>query len=451
MARTLANAKLGSPNARAGLKPRGKPYYSELEPGVHLGYRKPTRGAGKWVLRTYEGNGVYKVEVIATADDLVNARDADGVELLSWKQVHELAREVLERRSKAATRAYSVSDAVAEYLEWFATSRRSIVDTKHRAEIFIIPSLGDRAVADLTADEIRKWHADLAKAPARVRSKAGKPQRFKKVEDPQDPDYQRRRRASANRTLTILKAALNRAWRDKKVATDEAWRRVEPFASVDAARVHYLSIDEARRLINAADPEFRPLVEAALQTGCRYGELCRLTAGDFNADAGTLAIRTSKSGKPRHVVLTDEGIELFRRLCVGRRRGDLLFVSGARVARAQEIAAAAGKESSEDGSWRASQQARPMLDACQRAKISPSVNFHALRHTWASHSVMNGVPLMVVAKNLGHADTKMVEKHYGHLAPSFIVNEIRSKAPKFGAEATSNVTEIRGVNGRQAR
>jgi hypothetical protein len=31
---------------------------------------------------------------------------------------------------------------------------------------------------------------------------------------------------------------------------------------------------------------------------------------------------------------------------------------------------------------------------------------------------MNGVPLMVVAKNLGHADTRMVEKHYGHLAPS---------------------------------
>jgi hypothetical protein len=45
---------------------------------------------------------------------------------------------------------------------------------------------------------------------------------------------------------------------------------------------------------------------------------------------------------------------------------------------------------------------------------------------------MNGVPLMVVAKNLGHASTTMVEKHYGHLAPSYIVDAIRLGAPKFG-------------------
>jgi hypothetical protein len=30
----------------------------------------------------------------------------------------------------------------------------------------------------------------------------------------------------------------------------------------------------------------------------------------------------------------------------------------------------------------------------------------------------------VVAKNLGHADTRMVEKHYGHLAPSFITDAL---------------------------
>jgi integrase len=53
-----------------------------------------------------------------------------------------------------------------------------------------------------------------------------------------------------------------------------------------------------------------------------------------------------------------------------------------------------------------------------------------LRHTWASLSVMSGVPLLVVAKNLGHADTRMVERHYGHLAPSYIADAIR--AGKFG-------------------
>ena len=39
---------------------------------------------------------------------------------------------------------------------------------------------------------------------------------------------------------------------------------------------------------------------------------------------------------------------------------------------------------------------------------------------------------MVVARNLGHADTRMVERHYGHLAPSYIADEIRRAAPKFG-------------------
>ena len=59
-----------------------------------------------------------------------------------------------------------------------------------------------------------------------------------------------------------------------------------------------------------------------------------------------------------------------------------------------------------------------MVEACARAKIKPAVGFHQLRHTWASLAVMNGVPLMVVARNLGHANTRMVEKHYGHLAES---------------------------------
>jgi hypothetical protein len=45
---------------------------------------------------------------------------------------------------------------------------------------------------------------------------------------------------------------------------------------------------------------------------------------------------------------------------------------------------------------------------------------------------MSGVPLLVVAKNLGHADTRMVERHYGHLAPSYIADAIRAGAPKFG-------------------
>jgi hypothetical protein len=50
---------------------------------------------------------------------------------------------------------------------------------------------------------------------------------------------------------------------------------------------------------------------------------------------------------------------------------------------------------------------------------------------------VNGVPLLLVAKNLGHSDTRMVEKHYGHLAPSYIADAIRAGAPRFGFQPDS--------------
>ena len=43
--------------------------------------------------------------------------------------------------------------------------------------------------------------------------------------------------------------------------------------------------------------------------------------------------------------------------------------------------------------------------------------------------VMDAVPLIVVARNLGHADTRMVEKHYGHLATSYVREAIRAAKP----------------------
>ena len=184
------------------------------------------------------------------------------------------------------------------------------------------------------------------------------------------------------------------------------------------------TVAEAKRLLNASDRQFRPLVQAALETGCRYGELVRLEVQDFNPDTGTLNIRQSKSGKPRHVVLTDQGAAFFRQVSAGRPGHTIMFARP------------------DGGPWRASHQSRPMKEANENAKLSPPITFHGLRHTWASLSVMAGVPLMVVAKNLGHVDTRMVEKHYGHLAPSFIADAIRAGAPKFGFKPDRKITAL---------
>jgi hypothetical protein len=55
---------------------------------------------------------------------------------------------------------------------------------------------------------------------------------------------------------------------------------------------------------------------------------------------------------------------------------------------------------------------------------------------------MAGAPLLVVAQNLGHADTRMVERHYGHLAQSFVAETIRRTSPTFGASRANSVVPI---------
>jgi integrase len=76
----------------------------------------------------------------------------------------------------------------------------------------------------------------------------------------------------------------------------------------------------------------------ALETGCRYSELARLEVHDFNPDAGTIAIRKSKGGKPRHVILTPEGADFFQYHGAGRtstrriswqRSGPIVLAPGA--------------------------------------------------------------------------------------------------------------------------
>src|SRR6516162_9016885 len=295
-----------------------------------------------------------------------------------------MARAMLDT-APAVVHRLTVQQAMTRYIDFKQARGQQVGDVVSRSAVHILPALGDWVVAELTAERLRKWLAVMAAQPAQSRPKDGKA-RYQPA--PANDDAVRARRASANRVLTMLKAALNHAFDEGHVSNRDAWgRKLKPFRDVEVARVHYLDVAQARRLVNAADPDFRPLVRAALETGCRYSELTRLEVADFNQDAGTLAIRKSKSGKPRHVVLTPEGADFFRTHCAGRGRGTLMFRRG-------------------DGEpWRKSEQARPMRAACERARIAPAVSFHALRHSWASLAVMAGMPLLVVARALGHSGT----------------------------------------------
>jgi integrase len=423
--------KIDSPSARAKCAIRGAPYYVEVLSGLHLGYRKGAR-RGVWVSRRWLGDA-YSVETIAIADDHEPANDE---RILTFDQARrramELAKEAQKtakglaprRRSKAPP--LTVAEAMADYLAFVDRDRKSGAIARNYEKTSILPTLGAIPVRDLTTKTLRDWLRDLAERPRFTHGRKGEPSRLQPA--PTTDEERRRRKSSANRIFNVLRAALNYAFQndeDGRVPSDAAWKKVKAFRDVDAPKVDWLSTDEMQRLVNASKEPFKSLVLAGLFSGCRYGELTRLTVSDFDPDSDTLLVRVSKSGKSRHVTLTREASNFFRRLTKGRDAGELLL------------------NNPNGKAWERGQQARPMKEACQRAHIAPAVGFHCLRHTFASHAVQHGVPLLIVAANLGHSTTKMCEKHYVHLSAEHVRKTIQDRAQPFGlVDDDSNVVTL---------
>jgi integrase len=426
MARTVRNPKIDTRSARAKLPKRREPFWTVISAGHALGYRHGAKG-GTWIAKFRGEDGKRHIEALGAADD---ASDANGLDVFSFAQAQQRARAWFEGKAREEAgdfmpldRPYTVADALADYrADYQRRGGKAAYRLDASAAAWIRPELGRVPLAKLTKARIVGWHQKIAETPARLRTKPGAAQKHRETDT--GAETVRRRRSTANRVLTILKATLNHAHREGRCASDDAWRTVRAFREADAARLRYLSDDEARRLINACPVDFRALVTAALLTGCRYGELTAMTCEDFNSDAGTIRVRTSKSGKPRHVVLTQEGREFVAGLAAGKPGSARLFLR------------ANGRP------WAKSEQQRPLAAACTAARIEPMVNFHGLRHTYASRLAMRGVPLAVVAVQLGHSDTRMVEKHYGHLSPSYIADTVRAAFGSLGLVEPSNVVPI---------
>lgn len=426
MARQTQDQPITTREARKKLAVRAEPYWRHIDAGAALGYRK-TKTGGTWIARAVI-EARYREGAIGRADDAIKP---DGVNFLDYRQAVEKAKgwATVQHHVAAgleadhASRApYTVADAMADYQEHYRRNGgKDVVRTRQTIDAHITPALGAVRLDRLTRTRVATWRDGLADAPPRLRSKKKATEPRHREIDPNDADARRRRRASTNRVLTVLKAALNHARQAERVHTDAAWATVKPFREADAPKVRHLTDAECTRLVNACPADLRQIVTAALLTGMRYGELAGLPASGFNPDAGTVSIATSKSGKPRHVWLTDEGRDFFTRAIAGKAAGALVL--------ARE----------DGGAWGKSHQSRPLLDACKAAKIAPAISFHILRHTYASRLALAGSPMAVIAEQLGHAGTRMTERHYAHLTPSYVGDTVRALFSKMGVLPDSNM------------
>ncbi len=439
MGRTLTAKEVGSKSARQDVAPDTEPYWIHVAPGQALGYHKPLKGgAGTWRARLYlPGSKATKKAALGTADD--GAEPADGERILTYGQALKKAAAWVEDTLKAVrleasgqlvqTGPYSVQDAWNDYLA--AAVARGVKGFKimtQTAEAHILPALGHVEVAKLNRHQIKAWHEALAAAPRRTNRKNVDD---KEPEEPKElsQDQVRARKDTANRILTVLKAMLNHAAEWNRTGESLLpWRLVKPFPGTASQRVRCLTPAEQKKLVAACDPEFQPLVIGALFTGARYQELAQVKVRDFDPTSKTLFIQWGKgkgASHPRHVSLAAEAVSWFKAFTKGREPDELMWRRDA-VARTKR----AGTLADPNG-WASYDQDFPMEKAVAAAGID-RVTFHELRHTYASSLLNAGCPLVFVAQQLGHKDTRMCERHYGHIARQALAKSIEKLSPKLG-------------------
>jgi len=421
---------MDSRNARRQLVAE-KRHMVPISQGRYIVYRKPKNGAaGSWQACFVNPETKKQTRgTIGIADDF---QEPDGRTVLSFVQAHAAAllwfrgqerRANIEADGVAVPEGpFTVADALEAYLnDGERRGRKSIKWERGKARFSILPALGALQVSKLTKARIEKWLDEQANSPRGVKSAKGR--MAKQNPPPQTDEEKRARRSTANRVLKLLKAALTFCINnDITDSPDRPWQMVKQYKGTEKARIRFLTVEEQVLLVDACTGDFKNLVQGALLTGCRYGELARLLCKDYDPNNGTILVAVSKSGKPRHVYLTQEGRKLFDELTANLKPDDLVFTYHR---------PGNGKEGAGRSQWKTSNQAERIKCACKKAGIEPTT-FHELRHSYASTLVNRGCSLPVVAELLGHADTRVTEKHYAHLSHNWVREELLRSLPTLG-------------------
>ncbi|MBN2561754.1 MAG: site-specific integrase [Phycisphaerae bacterium] len=177
-------------------------------------------------------------------------------------------------------------------------------------------------------------------------------------------------------------------------------------------RFTFLTRDEADRLVDAMEPgRWQTMAVLAIHTGMRLGELLGLEWNDIDLGARQLVVRrsivngivgTTKNYRERQLPLS---VGAMTALLSYRRDHRLVFHR-------------------DDGTPLTYGTAGHAISQGWKRAGLRSIGWHALRHTFASWLVADGVPLPVVQALLGHSTIEMTMR-YSHLAPSALRSAIQ--------------------------
>jgi integrase len=277
--------------------------------------------------------------------------------------------DVFDRKRETKTTFNELADLYVENFsaqKCFKSSKDYII-RELRAEF------GDNLLSQITYLKIETW---------RNRRKASPTKKGGRV----------RAHGSVNYDLAVLRHMLNKAiqW---GLLENHPFRKGERLAyKLNNARTRFLSESEIEALLGECSTHLRPIVETALLTGMRREELLSLKWEQIRHG---LIYAVGKGDKSRQIPISDRLAEVLKEL---RQKNHLKWeyvFCDAQGRRYREVNKA-------------------LHGACRRAGID-NFRFHDLRHTFASHLVMQGAGLAAVQKLLGHADIKMTMR-YSHLS-----------------------------------
>jgi integrase len=226
---------------------------------------------------------------------------------------------------------------------------------------------------------------------------------------------------TANLSLKILRVAFGQAVKDGLVDANEAAKVDVLKRRRDDVERRAFTLPELRRILEAADAEWRGMILAGLYTGQRLGDLAGLTWQNVDLQRAEIRFVTTKTGRQMILPMApallryveslpssdDPAAPLFPRantvVCQQGRTGTLSnqFYS---------ILVAAGMAK------KRSHKAEPDGKGRSTKRTQNEVSFHCLRHTATSLLKAAGAGESVAMEFIGH-DSASISRNYTHLAP----------------------------------